>query len=170
MSSTRWTALSCLIAGTMLLLLTGGAECAEDTGPARTDLHGDPLPPGAVTRLGTARLRHFHADGLTFSKDGRRLITCSEFDGAIRIWDAASGKLVERKLFPHKPGTKERFSWVRLHPGGAMAQAYLDDKLYLYDVATGEERRRLGEYGLLSPDGKLVLSGHKLWDVAAGKF
>jgi hypothetical protein len=59
------------------------------------DLHGDPLPPGAVARLGTVRLRHIVRDGsgaasVAFSSDGKRLITCG--DVGVCVWDVATGK------------------------------------------------------------------------------
>ncbi|HYH65438.1 MAG TPA: WD40 repeat domain-containing protein, partial [Urbifossiella sp.] len=62
----------------------------------RTDAFGDPLPPGAVARLGTARLRH--PDGVhdvAFSPDGTRLAVTSD-DGSVSVWDAHSGRLVAR--------------------------------------------------------------------------
>src|SRR6266542_3958633 len=71
--------------------------------PAHGDYYGDPLPPAPVARLGTMRLRHFDATALTFSKDGKRLTSYSEWDRAVRVWDAASGKLVERKRVAEKP-------------------------------------------------------------------
>jgi RNA polymerase sigma factor (sigma-70 family) len=57
---------------------------------ARTDGHGDPLPDGAVARLGTLRFNHgadlsflvFTPDGKTILSVGRRLV---------RLWDAATG-------------------------------------------------------------------------------
>src|SRR5262245_63702623 len=99
---------SSLTAGLVFLLASAAAR-GDEKPPFRPDFYGAPLPPGAVARLGTARLRQFNVDSLTFSKDGKHLLTSSKWDGSIRIWDAASGKLVARKRFPLEPGKKERF-------------------------------------------------------------
>ena len=62
--------------GLVFVLLTAtGAARGEDAKKPRTDLYGDPLPPGAVARLGTIRLRHANAE-VAFSKDGKHLISC----------------------------------------------------------------------------------------------
>src|SRR5437763_1227334 len=60
--------------------------------PARRDPHGDPLPEGAIARIGTVRLRHAGpVTALAYSHDGKVLASGSE-DGTIRLWDAANGK------------------------------------------------------------------------------
>jgi RNA polymerase sigma factor (sigma-70 family) len=56
----------------------------------RLDLHGDPLPEGAVARVGTLRL--FHGGDLTalaYARDGKTLASCAY---GIRLWDTATGK------------------------------------------------------------------------------
>ncbi len=70
---------------------------AASAGPQATavDRYGDPLPPGATTRLGSLRYRHpgfmwkriaFLPDSQTFAVGGQ--------SQQVRLWDARSGKLV----------------------------------------------------------------------------
>src|SRR5262249_47074903 len=65
--------------------------------PQRTDSYGDPLPEGAIARLGTARLRHKSIDSVAFSPDNKMIAsagaeTRSTDRGFIHIWDAATGR------------------------------------------------------------------------------
>ncbi|MBI1918109.1 MAG: WD40 repeat domain-containing protein [Planctomycetes bacterium] len=72
---------------------TRGEPGPEKAGPSRVDRHGDPLPDGALARLGTLRFRHPNgASELVLSRDGRTLATRGS--NTIRVWDAASGKLL----------------------------------------------------------------------------
>src|SRR5262249_3473340 len=64
--------------------------------PARTDRLGDPLPPGALFRLGSLRLRNkggIHS--AAFAAGGRVLATAGD-DGEILLWDPATGKELRR--------------------------------------------------------------------------
>src|SRR5262245_31658506 len=54
----------------------------------RTDAHGDPLPAGAVARLGS--LKFVNPSG-TFATDGRTLALPGA-DGVVRLVDAATGR------------------------------------------------------------------------------
>jgi RNA polymerase sigma factor (sigma-70 family) len=73
------------------------AEQNDHTRPAaaasRVDFHGDPLPPGAIARLGSVRF--FHGGGsrpelrVTLSPDGRFVVSYAE--GQNRLWDAVTG-------------------------------------------------------------------------------
>src|SRR5262249_8754466 len=54
----------------------------------RLDQDGDPLPEGAVLRLGSARFRG-GAKQAAFSTDGRTLMTIG---GSARTWDAMTGR------------------------------------------------------------------------------
>jgi WD40 repeat protein len=67
----------------------------EQNQQGRLDLFGDPLPEGAAVRLGTVRLRHNEiVYGVAYAPDGKTIASISR-DGAIRIWDADSGKPVK---------------------------------------------------------------------------
>src|SRR5262245_8622889 len=64
----------------------------------RRDRFGDPLPAGAIARLGTVQA-HVGVEGIAFSADGKSLISWSRH--AVRHWDATTGritKLIERRL------------------------------------------------------------------------
>jgi WD40 repeat protein len=70
-------------------------------GPPKLDLHGDPLPSGAVARFGTVRLRHgLEVAAMAFTHDGKLLCTMSASEDTIKLWDSASGKEVARLQMP----------------------------------------------------------------------
>jgi RNA polymerase sigma factor (sigma-70 family) len=73
---------------------------ARDPGEPATDILGDPLPAGAVARLGTRRLCGPLDDPrwVGFSPDGTKI--ASRISNAVTVWDAATGRLlVERKNY-----------------------------------------------------------------------
>ena len=77
-----------------------GRRAAPPPGPAgprtRVDGRGDPLPPGALVRLGTARHRQETPIGqIVYSPDGRLVATDGD-DHDIRIWDGRDGRLIRR--------------------------------------------------------------------------
>src|SRR5262245_56637232 len=62
-----------------------------------SDRYGDPLPPGALARLGTARLRAgTPIMSVAFSPHGRRLLTVGQDDGRIILWDVGTGKHIRQ--------------------------------------------------------------------------
>src|SRR5262245_16615656 len=66
------------------------------------DLHGDPLPPGALVRLGTIRFR-YAATSVAYSPDGK-LLAAAGADNHIRLFDPATGREI-RRLAGHQPRT-----------------------------------------------------------------
>ena len=76
-----------------ILLWVGSVSLAAE--PKR-DRYGDPLPEGAVMRLGSLRLRN-EAPILTaaFTPDGKTLAACDA--NSISFWDAATGKMARAR-------------------------------------------------------------------------
>jgi hypothetical protein len=61
----------------------------------RTDQYGDPLPEGAVARLGTVRFRTIDQTCLAFSPDGT-ILAAGDTGGYLVFWEAATGKELRR--------------------------------------------------------------------------
>jgi hypothetical protein len=83
-----------LLAGIFLVPVYSNAQAPAKP---RTDALGDPLPLGAVARLGTLRFKHNPAgnqpiDTALISPDGTKIASMVSSAGSIRLWDAASGK------------------------------------------------------------------------------
>src|SRR6185369_4416156 len=84
-----------------LLLLSGLTAFAAPPAdkPVRLDAHGDPLPQGALARLGTSRLRPGDLDApFALSPDGKSLLTGEP--QWLRLWDIETGKEVWGALLP----------------------------------------------------------------------
>ncbi len=81
--------------------LAAGAGPATPPGPvpAARDLHGDPLPPGALARLGTIRHRPASSE-LAVTPDGKTVVTCSYSGRVLRFYDAATGRLRRTRRLP----------------------------------------------------------------------
>src|SRR5262249_48863395 len=61
----------------------------------RGDRYGDPLPEGAIARLGTLRLRHSgEVNSVAFSPDGK--LVASAATGNVSRWDRRTGQEVNR--------------------------------------------------------------------------
>jgi dipeptidyl aminopeptidase/acylaminoacyl peptidase len=112
--------------------------------------------------------------GLAWSSDGRAL-ACACSDGAVYVWDGATGR-ARRRLRGHAG----RVAAVAFAPDGkALASGGADGTVRLWDAATGEQRRCIkgsGEVVSLdfAPDGKRLAvtgaggAGVRLLDSATG--
>jgi WD40 repeat protein len=154
--------------------------------PQGTDLHGDPLPAGALARLGTVRLRH--GDGVwsvALSPAGDVLVSGSgSFDPTVRLWKIPSGAEVKRlQAYPPFPTVTGGVLAVALSPDGRTIAAATYGRnrnpIFLWDAHTGATRHVLRGHreGVLavafSPDGKALASASydqtvRLWDPASG--
>ncbi len=175
----------CVLALLVPLHAEGGPP-AHQPAQVRADAHGDPLPPGAIARLGTIRFRHAGlVAAASFSPDGKTLFSGS-FDGAVRLWEPATGRLLRRLEVPAERDSLEGYvRYVALCPDGKRLVAASQRSLVLLEVATGKCLRKFGEgefdcwSATLSPDGKTLAcsirvagqqdSKIRLWDVDTGK-
>src|SRR3954452_20467264 len=127
----------------------------------RLDLHGDPLPPGAVARVGTTRLRHDRmVIGLAYSPDGK-YIASAGWDNLVRLWDAKTGKEVRRF-----EGHKGPVYGVTFSPDGKRLVSNGQElTIRVWEVATGKLLRELSGHNspharfVFTPDGKHLISG-----------
>lgn len=200
------TKVSALIVGLVALCaggwLTRGHRLAENNSPApsralasaendreqkksslpRTDLFGEPLPAGAISRLGTLRMRHGeYTNFVRFTPNGKALV--SHGNDGLRVWDSATGKLMQ--TFPGIPAGPCR---PCLSADGTFLAIPSSSGIRLCDVATGRLIRRISNersfFGSLAPDGLSVASsanrtqekvtllstatGEELWSYSSG--
>ncbi|HLZ21002.1 MAG TPA: hypothetical protein VKQ30_02615, partial [Ktedonobacterales bacterium] len=69
----------------------GTCQAQEGAKSAATDRHGDPLPVGALARLGSLRWRHAEPIlFVAFVQDGKAVLTGGQ-DQVFRLWNRATG-------------------------------------------------------------------------------
>jgi RNA polymerase sigma factor (sigma-70 family) len=154
----------------MLAPMDAEPHGSQEDGSTRTDLYGDPLPLGAITRLGTVRYRHGQrVRSVAFSPDGK-LIASAGADYSVRLWDRATGREVRRFI-----GHKDIVNFVCFTPDGKILITssgdpfnVKDPSIRFWNAATGQEVGRLFAAAnvrpittavALSPDGKVLAAG-----------
>jgi RNA polymerase sigma factor (sigma-70 family) len=160
---------------------------AKGTGkqPA-ADLHGDPLPDGAVSRLGTVCFRlETYAHLAAYAPDSKTVLSISGESYAsarklysstwIAVWDVHSGKRLRRF------GGEHELSCAALSPDHKLAAtAGYRGPIILWDVAAGRKARQIEAAGsgvealAFSPDGQVLASvgpgqPTRLWRVDTGQ-
>ena len=126
------------------------AEGAARAGSPAVDRFGDPLPAGAITRLGTSRFRHEPQEGafrsVSFTPDGKMLITVGLGEEA-RAWDLATGHLIRSIEASEAVLARDGRTLFVARPG----------LLRAVDLSTGRELRRI-EFNPEEQPRKLVIS------------
>jgi WD40 repeat protein len=158
------------------------AESEENDKP-RLDVYGDPLPDGAVMRLGTTR---FRVGGLVnacaYSPDGKT-IAASSTEPTVRLFDAATGRRIHELT-----GHKESVTCLSYSPDGRLlASASINGRICLHDTDSGKMIRRFGHEMeriwclAFLPGGKTLATGGengawngqdypvRIWDIGTGK-
>ncbi len=121
----------------------------------RVDHHGDPLPKGAIARLGSSRLRIGNA-AFALTLDGRAIVTVSP-QGVVQRFDAKTGRLLERRQLTDRSDVDPvGQSYAQLSDDGRVVA--IDEprdgnrRVSVWDVVSGErifrrestEKRRTG--------------------------
>src|SRR5262245_40725403 len=123
--------------GVLLALLVGASgTTARSATPARLDAWGDPLPPGALFRIGTLRAHPDVSYGARFSPDCKT-ITADGPDDTIRLLDAATGKDI--RVFGDR--AHRRISYWHSSDGKSLFTVGHDRTFRVCEVASGKERR-----------------------------
>jgi len=168
------------LAGGGRWLLGQSSVTAEPRSPevpvGKTDVHGDPLPTGAVARLGTVRLRHPNqVDHVSISPDGTSLVSVGVGASAI-LWDLKTGKEIRRFK-----GQGSLLKPAKFSPDGRTLAVGENLLVRIFEVKSGKEEQQFALPGwasdfAFSPDGKklrAVCMDSKRsivsLDVAAGK-
>jgi RNA polymerase sigma factor (sigma-70 family) len=160
-------------------------EPASGNQQPQADLFGDPLPPGALVRMGTIRLRQPYPQ-VVFPPDGKTLISVNT-DLLVRTWDLGTGKFLhERRL----EGTQDlALSDLAFAPDGTAltgCEASNHETLFVYQVPTGKQLSSISvgakvqlNRAALAPGGKAVAAALndlakgrrliRLWDLATGE-
>jgi WD40 repeat protein len=156
----------------LLCLLIAPPVASQQHSSKRTDKYGDPLPPGAMTRLGSNRLSHSPISAL--SPDGKMLATFTVLE--VRLFDVQTGKQL-RSLKHDQPG----YGKLAFSRDGKLLAVGSGTRIELWDPHKGELLRRWDGHKdfvralTFSADNKTLASSGmdksiRLWDASTGKL
>ncbi len=146
----------------------------------RTDRYGDPLPEGAMARLGTVRLRHRAPIGAAVFTPDSKTVIVSDSAGDIISWYVATGQRIRQY---NSTDLSIAYPCLALSSDGKtlVSPAWAGEGgVHLWDVETGKQLAhhpipgRIMEL-LLTSDGKTLIVGDdsgktiQLWDLAGKK-
>ena len=149
--------------------LAASAQDAEPKVDPRVDNYGDPLPPGALLRLGTIRLQ---GERFAWMPDGKSLVTVSA--GRFWIWDIEDGRPLKSI-----PGPIDAMGGLT-PDGSKIIGNSTDGRLAVYDLDAQKflpPGEKLDSYEVrtvtIAPDSAsfATSSGNtvRVWDVASGE-
>ena len=127
--------------------------------PERQDALGDPLPDGALMRLGTARFWSGPIPGTVRLSPNGKIIALGDPGDAIRLLDAADGSEIRRMKLDQPGPTVLAFTPA----ADVLAASSFNGSVGLWDTATGKRLGRIDGEGnpvqalVFSADGKTLI-------------
>ncbi len=149
---------------------------ADKPPKVRLDFYGDPLPNGAVARIGCVHLRHAGiACDVAFQDQGKTIVSTGAGDPLIRYWDAERGKTIRTVAGQWHVGGKLSPDG-KLLSRGATIWNIASGKIQFDEQLTGSLRQGVDFHEsivAISPDGKRAAVSHDqdvfIWDTGSGK-
>ena len=156
----------------------------------RLDRSGDPLPSGALVRLGTTRRRHpTGLAGLDFTRDGTAAVTAQD-NGLVHFWDTANGREIRTLDMLERATVEDKvLRAFALSPDGRLmaaagfafepARQRIVGRVWIREVAQDRPVREIEVTAVdlsglaFSPDSATLATGGfagvvELWDIASG--
>ncbi len=153
------------------LFAQGEEPGSKGPAPIHTDLYGDPLPPGAVARMGTIRLRHEYQGNMAtaFSPDGK--ILASGVHDTIRRWSTSTGKLILQIKANYDDGP------LVFSPDSKWLATTFEQSIVFLDASNGQLIKRIPAQSMtfaFSPNGETLAVSSKdgsvfLWNTKRDK-
>jgi WD40 repeat protein len=171
-----------MLRGFILLILTALASSGVhgEGPPLRTDFYGDPLPRGAIARMGTNRFADvIEGDAVLLSPDGTTIVLRPIWnDPLMHVCDATTGRVLY-KLVDSETTKGREVKVFGFSPDNRLLALAIGDQISLREQHTGKVVHTLAEKvaniqgGLFASDGKLFAAWSKngdvwLWDTATG--
>jgi RNA polymerase sigma factor (sigma-70 family) len=153
----------------------GDRPTPETANTVNTDRYGDPLPDGALLRLGTVRQRHVRLTSCAVFTHDSKTVIVGDWGGRVVFWDVATGKEVRRVL-----ADASGVNSLALTADGKLLAAGSRGKVNLWNPNTGAAFTKwtvandLVAQIAFAPNGKTAALRYEgktieLWDVASGK-
>ena len=175
------------VAAALLPCRPAWAEPAQDAKPTaaakapqpRTDLNGDPLPPGAVARLGAACLCQQSVFYLAFSPDDK--VVAALDNSCLRLWDVRTGREVRHFDDPFVRATPApNVPLVYSADGSLVALICGQNTIRVWETASGRVLHTFDNLPVspsdlaIDPKGRFLAAGGNagpilLWDLKDGK-
>src|SRR5579859_4105556 len=141
---------------TPLTLMLAFVLAAEPLPASRLDLYGDPLPDGAIARLGTERYRRVARSAIAILPDGKTYREVHSGAGVtVRDCNLADGRLLRQLVIASESTDVIGLS----RDGRVLASKHVPGSLDLWDAATGKRLRSMplgnqfsAQRFVLSPD------------------